>query len=138
VIHLADADDFQKISHYPRHDRLPPAIALVGPPVTEVRHDGRNARCAGAATGVCQSQKFDQVITYGRRRRLHEKDFLTAYGFEQPHRHVAVRIPLHQTATDRNAKHARDHCCQRGVGCAGENRERIVHACLCADAWVAG
>ena len=53
------------------------------------------------------------MITDRRRSRLHEEDFLAAYGFEKLHRHVAVWIPVHDTSTDLTAQLGRNQSCQR-------------------------
>jgi hypothetical protein len=78
---LADANDFQKIGYHSRHDRFPSAMPPVSPSVTKERHDSCNARGAGAAAGIGESQKLGQVIVDRRRGRLDEEDLLAAYGF---------------------------------------------------------
>ena len=53
------------------------------------------------------------MITDRRRSRLHEEDFLAAYGFEKLHHYVAVWIPVHDTSTDLTAQLGRNQSCQR-------------------------
>jgi hypothetical protein len=53
------------------------------------------------------------MITDRRRSRLHEEDFLAAYGFEKLHHYVAVWIPVHDTSTDLTAHLGRNQSCQR-------------------------
>jgi hypothetical protein len=63
------------------------------------------------------------MIADRRRSRLHEEDFLAAYGFEKLHHYVAVWIPVHDTSTDLTAQLGCNQSCQRRVGRACENRE---------------
>ena len=60
------------------------------------------------------------MIADRRRGRLHEEDFLAAYGFEKLHHYVAVWIPVHDTSTDLTAQLGRNQSCQRRVGRACE------------------
>jgi hypothetical protein len=53
------------------------------------------------------------MIADRRRSRLHEEDFLAAYGFEKLHHYVAVWIPVHDTSTDLTAQLGRNQSCQR-------------------------
>jgi hypothetical protein len=54
-------------------------MPLIGPSVAEEGHDCCNVRGAGAAAGIGESQKFDQVIVDWRRSRLHEEDLLATH-----------------------------------------------------------
>src|ERR1700704_1655675 len=80
------------------------------------------------------------MVAYWRRRRLHEKDVLTAHAFQQLHCHIAVWIPIHYASAQLSAKLASNPSRQRWVDRAGEDRKlsRDVsscnHACLSADA----
>src|SRR3979411_3162008 len=107
---VADTDGLHEIGNHPRHNWLPFAIPLVRPSVAEERHDRCNARGPGAATGIGETQKFDQVIVDWRRGRLHEGDLLAAHRVEQLHGNVAVRIPIYDTGTEVSAQLARDRC----------------------------
>jgi hypothetical protein len=126
--HMVDTDNLQNISDQPRHDRLAPAVAFVGSPMAEVRYDRRNARSSGTTASVRESEKLEQVVAYGRRGRLHEKELFAAYAVEDLHRYIAVRITIHHTAPELSIKLASNPPGQRWVGRAGEDREIINHA----------
>jgi hypothetical protein len=53
------------------------------------------------------------MIADRRRSRLHEEDFLAAYGFEKLHHYVAVWILVHDTSTDLTAQLGRNQSCHR-------------------------
>jgi hypothetical protein len=125
--HMVDTDNLQNISDQPRHDRLAPAVAFVGSPMAEVRYDRRNARSSGTTASVRESEKLEQVVAYGRRGRLHEKDLFAAYAVEKLNRYIAVWILVHHAATELNTKLAGDRSRQRRIGRAGEDRELIDH-----------
>jgi hypothetical protein len=109
---VANTSDLQQIGDHPRHDWLLFARPLIGPSVAKKGHDCCNARGAGAAAGIGESQKFDQVIVDWRRSRLHEEDLLATHRVEQLHGNIAVRIPIYDAGTKLSVQLARHRCRQ--------------------------
>ena len=83
--HVVYTNDFQKIGDHPRHDRFPPAMPPVGPPVTEKWHYRHDACGPGATAGIRESQKFDQVIVGRWRGRLYLEDLFAPRRFQNLH-----------------------------------------------------
>lgn len=105
-------------------------MPLVRPPVTEERHDHCNARSAGAAAGVGESEQLEQVIVGRRRGRLDEEHLLAAHGLKKLHGNVTVGISIYHTGPKLSAQLTRDNSGQLPIGCTGEDRALIVHARL--------
>jgi hypothetical protein len=57
----------------------------------------------GAAAGIGESKKLDQVIVDRWRGRLHQEDLSAACGVKNLHGNVAVGISIHDTGPDLSA-----------------------------------